>query len=126
MTVTSNNTNSQQTIQPELLHRREVAALLNCSDWSVREMDKRGLMPAPVSRHVKGLGTQWSRRELIDWIAAHCPERDNWRGRRATDQKLEQQIFAKAHTVKTLDQAIAERERRLEALDKRLEAGGSQ
>ncbi len=58
-------------VQSEMLDLRAVAALMNCSPRHIRRLAAAGRMPAPVK-----LGTliRWPRRALQDWIAAGCPD----------------------------------------------------
>jgi predicted DNA-binding transcriptional regulator AlpA len=55
---------------PELIDVKAVAKLLSCSSRSVLRLAASGAMPKP---HKLGNLTRWSRREIIEWIAAGCP-----------------------------------------------------
>ena len=56
----------------------EAAALLGCSRSHFRNMDRLGMIPAPVRL---GRSTKWRRDELIDWLNANCPPRHRWNWR---------------------------------------------
>jgi len=55
---------------PALLDVQAVAALLVCSARHVYRLSDAGRMPAPVRL---GALARWRRSELIDWLAAGCP-----------------------------------------------------
>ena len=55
---------------PGLLTSREVAALLRCSERSLRIWRKQGRIPEPVTI---GSAVRWERATLARWIAAGCP-----------------------------------------------------
>jgi predicted DNA-binding transcriptional regulator AlpA len=54
----------------ELLDVKQVAALCNCSERHVHRMHDRGAMPAAL--RPGGHLLRWSKRSIIDWIAAGC------------------------------------------------------
>jgi excisionase family DNA binding protein len=56
--------------QAELLDVRAVAGLLGASPRHVYRLADAGRMPAPVKL---GALVRWSRRAVLDWIAAGCP-----------------------------------------------------
>jgi excisionase family DNA binding protein len=60
---------------PALIDVRAVAALLDCSPRHVYRLSDGGRMPAP--RRLGSL-VRWRRQELLDWIAAGCPDRRTW------------------------------------------------
>lgn len=59
----------------ELLSVQQVAGLLGWGESVVRQRNKRGKLPAPIRI---GGTIQWSKNELLDWIAAGCPARQMW------------------------------------------------
>ncbi len=64
---------------PALLDARGVAALLSVSVRHVRRMETAGELPRPVRL---GRAVRWRRAELLDWLAAGCPDRVTWEARR--------------------------------------------
>ena len=63
----------------ELLTVAQTATLINMGESTVRERDRKGLIPRPVK--VKGT-ILWSKRELRNWIDADCPARGEWEMRK--------------------------------------------
>jgi len=60
----------EHTRDAALLDVGGVAALLDCSPRHVYRLSDSGRMPAPVRL---GALVRWSRRAVLDWIAAGCP-----------------------------------------------------
>jgi len=58
-----------------LLRASEAAALCGCSLRTWRTWDLLGYTPQPV--HI-GRSVFWKHKELINWIDAGCPRRDDW------------------------------------------------
>ena len=62
-----------------LLDRQATAELLDLSTRTVERLEAAGkLGPAPV---VLGDRQKYRRGELLDWVAASCPDRETWQGR---------------------------------------------
>lgn len=59
----------------ELLTVPQLARMLGWGESVVRQRDKEGLLPAPYRF---GGTIQWSRQDLINWIDAGCPSRQQW------------------------------------------------
>ena len=87
MNVTRNNAEQQFAEQlPLLLTISDVAFQLRVSDDHVRRMRDDGLLPAPFHdmafpggkrRHLRWLG-----REIVAWVEAGCPPREEWEQRK--------------------------------------------
>lgn len=67
-----------------LLAADEVAQLLAVSPKSVRRMDLVGRLPRPVRL---GRAVRWRHEEILDWVAAGCPPRDQWTWRPAAPDR---------------------------------------
>jgi prophage regulatory protein len=70
-------------IAPELLRARDAATLCGIGLATWWRWDAAGKMP----RGVKIGGARlWSRTELLAWIEAGCPERDEWEAIKVTQK----------------------------------------
>ena len=67
----------------ELLTLDDLAERLRLSPSFVRKLDRTGSLPAPVRI---GRTRRWSLREIIDWIEARCPIRNEWESRESTEK----------------------------------------
>lgn len=65
-------------ILPALLRAANAAAFLDVSVSQLHRLHAAGEMPAP--RKLGGCRA-WSRRELLRWIDAGCPDRVEWEAR---------------------------------------------
>ncbi len=65
--------------EPLALDVRGVAALLGVSARHVWSMNASARMPAPVRL---GKRVLWRRDELVEWLAAGAPEREQWEARK--------------------------------------------
>jgi len=62
---------------PELLNAGQVGYhILGVSKRRALDYNRWGTIPAPITI---GTRSAWRKREILDWIAAGCPHRDNWR-----------------------------------------------
>ncbi|MEX0717056.1 MAG: helix-turn-helix domain-containing protein [Planctomycetaceae bacterium] len=61
--------------QSPLLTAPEVARLLRLSDRTVRRLDSSGCLPRGLRI---GGSKRWRRDELLAWIGAGCPRRNDW------------------------------------------------
>lgn len=61
--------------QSPLLTAPEVARLLRLSDRTIRRLDSAGRLPRGLRI---GGSKRWRRDELLAWIAAGCPRRNEW------------------------------------------------
>ena len=62
-------------IEPAILRRRDAAHLCGVSEGSWSRHHAAGRVPDPV--RIGGC-VGWRRQELLDWIAAGCPDRRSW------------------------------------------------
>jgi len=62
-----------------LLDRPGVAAMLHVSRSFVQKLHDTGRLPLPVRL---GRAVRWRRDEMLAWIDAGCPARDQWESRR--------------------------------------------
>lgn len=60
---------------PILLSVRDLATLLDRSVPSIERDDAAGRIPAPVWI---GGSKKWRRDEILAWVEAGCPDRDDW------------------------------------------------
>ncbi len=67
--------------EAKLLTARQVGKVLQCGESTVRERDRKGLLPQPIR---VGGSLQWRRDELKAWIEADCPPREVWNRDRNT------------------------------------------
>jgi excisionase family DNA binding protein len=58
-------------VQGGLFPILEVAELCSCSERHVRRLADAGRMPAPIRL---GALVRWRRDEILEWIAAGCPD----------------------------------------------------
>ncbi len=63
-------------IAPLMLTAADVARELGLSLRTVRRLDEAGKLPQPRRF---GRAVRWPRAELLDWVNAGCPPRDEWR-----------------------------------------------
>jgi len=60
----------------ELLTAKQAAELVcGVSRSKFYRMDSEGLTPSPIRF---GTSCRWRRRELVEWVALGCPNRENW------------------------------------------------
>jgi predicted DNA-binding transcriptional regulator AlpA len=52
---------------------RELAAMLDISEPTLRQMRRQGLVPAPIAALGPRL-LRWPRKLIEDWVAAGCPQ----------------------------------------------------
>ncbi|RCS41247.1 DNA-binding protein [Bremerella cremea] len=64
-----------------LLSQTELARLLELSSRTISRMNASRKIPQPVR---VGRSVRWRRDEVEQWIAAGCPERNEWEARRIT------------------------------------------
>jgi len=66
---------------PLMMTVQELARELQLSVKTVRRHEKEGKIPEPARL---GQQIRWPRQMILDWIAADCPSRDEWKwkGRR--------------------------------------------
>lgn len=61
--------------EAKMLTVRQVAEVLNCGESTVRERDRKGLIPKPVKL---GGSLRWDGDELDVWRKHRCPPRAEW------------------------------------------------
>ncbi len=64
-----------QAVEPLLIPRKSVAALIGCSEDHVDRLRAAGKMPAPLKLGRKIL---WRADELRAWVSASCPDLETW------------------------------------------------
>ncbi len=64
------------TIKPLLLSTKKTAELLGVTVRTIYNWDELGHLPQPVRI---GGSLCWRSEELVAWIEAGCPKRDDWR-----------------------------------------------
>jgi predicted DNA-binding transcriptional regulator AlpA len=62
-----------------LIDAVRLAELLTCSRRHVEQMDCTGKLPRPIRL---GRLKKWRMSEVMDWLAAGAPARDQWEARR--------------------------------------------
>jgi predicted DNA-binding transcriptional regulator AlpA len=60
---------------PVLIGAESVGQLIELSGRTVRRYRSMGKLPAPLK---VGGAVRWRRQEILDWIAAGCPDRRTW------------------------------------------------
>jgi excisionase family DNA binding protein len=76
MSDTSTSSIADETL---LLSVGKAAALCGTSTRTWRRWDSAGLIPSPVRI---GRTTRWRREDVLAWIAAKCPRRQEWERRK--------------------------------------------
>jgi prophage regulatory protein len=71
--------------EAKLLSVAQVARMLTCGESTLREQDRKGLVPSPVRR---GGSLRWNVDELNAWLKSGCPERGEWE--RLRDKVMEE------------------------------------
>jgi predicted DNA-binding transcriptional regulator AlpA len=74
-------------VEPRLLKAIDLADLLQISEREIWRMRDSGRLPATIDLGPKNI--RWSREEILGWIEAGCPRRQDWeakksKGRRGT------------------------------------------
>jgi prophage regulatory protein len=59
----------------QLLSAKELGKVLSLSKRQVFRLNSAGKIPAPIRI---GGSVRWNSAEILTWIAAGCPDRDNW------------------------------------------------
>jgi predicted DNA-binding transcriptional regulator AlpA len=62
-------------VQPSLMSAVELAAMTGRSVRSIWRDNAAGRLPRPVRL---GGAVRWRRNEIVEWIAAGCPNRETW------------------------------------------------
>lgn len=99
---------------PELLSAAKVGAFLGVSRSEAYELARDELLPAPVKLNSE---MRWRTRELIDWIDAGLPRRDDWRWRPSLPAKLDDLIQRRTKELASLQGELDELKERRAAGD---------
>ena len=70
----------------ELWDATDVGQALGCSRSQVYELLRVGVLPNPID---VADSRRWRRREIVDWVSAGCPCRDDFNWRPGVPAKLE-------------------------------------
>lgn len=66
-------------VLPELFDRKQTADTLGLSLTGFTDLESRGFFgPQPIRLGDSGRIVRYSRRELVEWVAAGCPGRQRW------------------------------------------------
>lgn len=71
-------------VEPEALPAADAARLLGISRSMLFKMHSAGKVPMPV--YLTPRCPRWRRAELLDWLAAGCPDRLTWTKLRKGEQ----------------------------------------
>ena len=74
--MSSRDRTPQVTVEPALWCTMQVAAFLGVHRRKVAQFLNEELIPKPITL---ASYPKWRREELEDWVAADCPEQDNWK-----------------------------------------------